>query len=174
MLDEKRIKEANTNIKQYLLDGLIKKEPFNQIVFDTLMKNHRESLSLVETIKTSNLWVIVISYYSMFYIANALLYKMGHKIGHRIAHKITADALIEFIRNKLKISLLEDYEEIKEEAFAGTKADELIKSFDNERSKRSTFQYETTEEIKKSKAETSLKRAKAFSMEIEKLIEKLS
>jgi len=28
----------------------------------------------------------------MYYIANAVLYKMGYKIGEKISHKITADA----------------------------------------------------------------------------------
>ena len=44
----------------------------------------------------------VISYYSMFYIANAVLFKIGYKIGEQTPHKITADALIVFVRNKLK------------------------------------------------------------------------
>jgi len=36
--------------------------------------------------------------------------------------------------------------------------------------KRSVFQYETTEEIKKAKAKTSLERAKRFAFEMEKLL----
>ncbi|MBI5881321.1 hypothetical protein HZB90_04280 [archaeon] len=176
MLDDERIREAKSNMKAYLADGLITKQPFRQIVFDTYMRNHQESLDLAEHVhknSLSNLWTIVISYYSMFYIANAVLYKKGFKVGTKLAHKITADALIELVRDKLKRSLLEDYENMKEEAMeiAGTKADEIISSFDREREKRSMFQYETTEEIKNSKAQTSFQRAKEFSLEMQKLLQ---
>ncbi len=41
---------------------------------------------------------------------------------------------------------------------------------DLERVKRSIFQYETTEEVKTAKAQTSLKRAEEFAKEIEKLL----
>jgi len=39
-----------------------------------------------------------------------------------------------------------------------------------ERIKRSIFQYESTDEIKTTKAETSLERAEKFSKEIEKML----
>lgn len=157
---------------------MLSKVGFRQIVFDTYMRNHGESLELAEHIRAnnlSNLWAVVISYYSMFYIANAVLCKLGYKVGTKQAHKVTADALIEFVRNKLKASLLEGYEESRNDALeiAGAKADEIIGSFDKERVKRSVFQYETTEEIKKTKAETSAKRAKEFSLEMHKLINEL-
>jgi len=89
-------------------------------------------------------------------IANAVIYKTGYKIGHKIAHKVTAEALIFYVRDKLKKSILEYYDEAKSEALelAGLKTDELIQSFDYERMKRSKFQYETTESIKRSKAKT--------------------
>ncbi len=178
MLDDERIKEAKSNMRSYLADSLITKEGFKQIVFDTYMRNHKESLQLAEHIHNnnlSNLWTIVTSYYSMFYIANAVIYKLGFKIGSKLAHKITSDALIEFVRKKLRESLIEDYENIKEEALeiARTKADEIIDSFDRERAKRSIFQYETTEAVKSNKARTSLQRAKEFSLEMHKLLEEL-
>ncbi|HLC80965.1 MAG TPA: hypothetical protein VJG31_04295 [Candidatus Nanoarchaeia archaeon] len=175
MLDETRIKEAKDNIKKYLADRLIGREAFKPIVFETLRRNHRDSLNLAEHVyhnNLSSLWTVVISYYSMFYLANAVLYRLGYKVGPRLAHKVTADGLIEFVRNKLRKSLLEDYEEIKEEALeiAGAKADTLIYSFDQERTKRSIFQYETTEEIKLGKAGVSFQRAKEFSLELNKLL----
>ena len=175
MLDDKKVKEAKANIKNYFFEKLITKGGFNQIIFDTYMRNHQEYLSLAEHVhhnNFSNLWTIVISYYSMFYIANAVIYKLGYKIGSNIAHKITADALIEFVRNKLKASLIEDYEKAKDEALeiAGTRADLMIDSFDKERVKRSAFQYETTEQIKSSKAQTSLQRAKEFSLGMYKVL----
>ena len=108
----------------------------------------------------------------MFYIANAVLYKNRYKVGSKSAHKITADALIVFVRDKLKKSLLEGFEEAKEEAMGiiGRKTDEIISSFDNELEKRSIFQYETTEEIKRAKAKTSLERANKFIFEMKKLL----
>ena len=51
-----------------------------------------------------------------------------------------------------------------------TLTDNLLENYDFERLKRSTFQYESTEEIKHNKAKTSLERAEQFSKEIEKMI----
>lgn len=179
MLDDKRIKEAKVNMKIFLADKLITKERFRQVVFDTYVRNHKESLQLAEHMHNgnlSNLWTIVTSYYSMFYIANAVVYKLGFKIGSKLAHKVTSDALIELVRDKLKDSLMEDYENIKEEALeiARVKADEVVDSFDRERVKRSIFQYETTEAVKISKAKTSLQRAKEFSLGMQKLLDELN
>lgn len=173
MLSEKRIKEAEHNIRSYLRDGLLKKEHFKEIVYRVLRKNAEESLSLAEFLaqnKKSDLWVIIISYYSMYYIANAVLYKLGYKIGEKISHKVTADALIVYTRKYLKDSLIQDYEEVQEQALAGIKADSLIESFDYERKKRSLIQYQTKEFEKHSKAKTSIQRAKEFAFEMEKLL----
>ncbi len=171
MLSDERIKEAENNVKTYLLDGLIKKEQFRNIVFETYLRNHRESLLVAKNIfnqSISNLWVVVISYYSMFYIANALLYKLGYKVSHKIAHKVTSDALITFVRNKLKNNLIEGYELASSEALI--LSDNILQNYDFEMTKRSIFQYESTEEIKTAKAKTSLERAEQFSKEIEKVI----
>jgi len=174
MLDEKRRKEAESNVKNYLKEGLIKKEAFNPLVFNVLVRNAEESrdvAGLLHSGNHSNLWTIVVSYYSMYYIANAALYKLGYKVGDKIPHKVTADALIIFVRNKIKDSLIEQYEEIKDEALAGIKADELIFSFDLERDKRGRIQYHTDEEVKRTKAATSIERAKVFFLEMKKLIQ---
>ncbi len=171
MLSNERIKEAQSCVKTYLSDGLIKKEQFRSIVFDTYLRNHRESLFVARKLldeKISHLWVVVISYYSMFYLANALLYKLGYKIGSKVAHKVTSDALIVFVRNKLKESLIEDYELANTEALG--LSDNLLQNYDLERLKRSIFQYESTEEIKAAKAQISLQRAEEFSKEIEKML----
>src|SRR3989344_189411 len=168
MLSDERIKEAERNIRSYLSDGMIKKERFREIVFKTYLRNHRESLLIARKLfneKSSNLWVIVISYYSMFYLANALLYKIGYKIGPKVAHKVTADALIVFVKNKLRDNLIEEYELASGEAL--TLSDNILQGYDLERMKRSVFQYESTEEIKASKAKTSLERAELFSKEVE-------
>ena len=107
----------------------------------------------------------------MFYLANACIYKLGYKIGDKIAHKLTSDSLIVLVKDKLANHYLEEYEQEKEQALAIS--ENIIENYDFERNKRSKFQYETTEEIKSSKANTSLQRAKEFALEIENLMENI-
>src|SRR3989338_10914306 len=154
---------------------MLKKATANTEVIGILLRNAMESLRVAEELHQKNLselWVIVCSYYAMYYYANAALLKFGYKIGEKIVHKVTSDALIVYVRNKLKESLLEEYEETKEEALnlAGIKADSLIESFEFEKNKRSLIQYRTIDIKKHSKAETSLQRAKLFIREMEKLL----
>ncbi|MDD5416608.1 MAG: hypothetical protein PHU12_01385 [Candidatus Aenigmarchaeota archaeon] len=175
MLSNDRIKEAENNVKSYLDEGLLKKTKMNKNIMDILIKNSMESLRVAEEINQKNLselWTIVCSYYAMYYYANAVLLKIGFKVGEKIVHKVTADAMLVYIRGKLKDSLIEEYEETKEEALnlAGIKADSLIESFEFERIKRGIIQYNTIEIEKHSKAKTSLQRAKEFIKEMEKLI----
>lgn len=176
MLDEERIKKAQSNMKKYMEDSLIwKTKIFKKEILATYKRNYKESLDVAKKLldeNLSNLWIIVTSYYSMYYVSNAALYQVGYKIGHKISHKITADALIVLIRDKLKKSLLEDYEESKEEALEliGRKTDSIISDFSRELDKRAIFQYQSTEKIKRAKAETSFERAKKFVFEMEKLL----
>lgn len=173
MLDEKRIKEAEKNVRDYLQSGMVKKHQFREEIITVLLDNANESIEIAEFLaenKKSDLWIIVTSYYSMFYMANAVLFTIGYKVGDKIPHKVTADALIVFVRNKLKKRLLEEYEEAQNEALAGIKADTLIDEFDKERAKRGILQYETSAVEKHTKAVTSLKRAKNFIFEMEKLL----
>lgn len=178
MLDEKRIKEAESNVRQYLEDMLLKKDE-NETAKLMYIENSDLSLETAEKLlKLENenyrpyLWVIVTSYYAMYYIANAVLLGLGYKIGDKISHKVTADSLIVFVRNKLKKELIEGYEEVRDDAqeLIASKVDTLIESFDFELGKRSRFQYRMEEEVKKGKAMTSLKRAKLFVFEMKKLI----
>ena len=169
-MDETRIKQAEKNIPIYLEDGLLSKVMVhNKNIQNIYERNSKESIEAAENIQ-SNLWVIVCSYYAMFYITNAVLYKLGYKTGQKVVHKVTSDCLIVYVRKKLQKNLLKEYEEAKQEALDITKADEIISSYDKELDKRSVFQYGTTEEIKKAKAETSLKRAKLFVAEMRKLL----
>ena len=173
MLDNKKSEE---NIRHYLNEGMIAKvKEIDKNVLNTLVKNSDESLETADFLSANNkslLWVIVCSYYSMYYIANAVLYKNGYKVGRKISHTITYHALVVFVKNKLEKKLLEDYAEAREEAeeIARTETQTLIKSFEDEKEKRSTLQYEMTETIKHSKAETSLKRAKHFTDALSKLL----
>lgn len=176
MLDTEQIKEAESNMRKYLEDGLIKKSFLDKQILDTYIKNSNESLEVAKLIadkKISNLWVIVNSYYAMYYAANAVFYKLGYKVGDKISHKITSDALVVLIRNKLKKYLLETYEDIKKDALSlvQSKTDEIILNFDYERDKRSRFQYNMSETIKESKAKTSLIRAKEFVNEMKNLLD---
>lgn len=162
-MDEKRLKIAENNFRRYLNEGLIKKEEFEDIIFDTYFNNALESLKVANELfenKTSSLWVIVSSYYSMFYIACAYIYKKGYKVGHEIVHQIVYDSLIILARHGLEKHFLEEYEEEKEKAMAST--ENLLDKYEFEKLKRSAFQYETTGDIKEAKAKTSLERAKNF------------
>jgi len=175
MLDKKRIEEAQANVRNYLNEGLISKESFNSLIYNILISNAKESIETADFLAKNNkssLWIIVSSYYSMFYIANAVLYKLGYKVGDKIPHKVTSDALIVYVRDKLKQSLIENYEEVKEEALllAKNRAEGLIDDFDRERDKRGFIQYKTTTPAKLSKAQTSLKRAGEFMFEMQKLL----
>lgn len=176
MLEADRIKEAQSNVKIYLIEGLLKKIKTHPEILRILIGNSKESLKVAEILYKndySDLWTIVCSYYSMYYIARAALYKNGYKVGEKISHKVTADALIAYIRNKLKDVLIKDYEAAKYEALdvIGLRTDEIIESFDFERIKRSRFQYKLTEAAKKNKAKTSLERARKFVFEMEKLLQ---
>lgn len=175
MIDKKRKEEAKKNFDQYLREGLIKKER-NESAFETYIQNSELSLKIAEKLMKDDLnpylWVIVCSYYSMFYMANAVLLSLGYKTSDKIVHKVTSDALIVLVLNRLKKELLEEYEKIRDDALeiASVKAEDLIKTYDFELNKRSKFQYEMSEKIKEFKAKTSLERAKEFVFEIKKLL----
>ncbi len=162
-MDEKRLKIAADNFRIYLRDGLIKRANFQEIIYQTYFNNAIESLKVAEETfknKTSSLWVIVASYYSMFYIACAYIYKKGYKTSHEIVHQVANEALIVLAKHDLENHFLEEYEEEKEKALLA--CENLLDNYEFEKLKRSQFQYETTGKIKESKAKTSLERAKSF------------
>ena len=175
MIDKERKKEAQQNFAHYLQNRLIKKEK-NDTAKAMYTKNADLSLNLAEECMNSSLkpyvWVVFISYYSMFYIANAVLLELGYKTGDKVVHKVTNDALIVLVMDKIKKGLLEEYENAKEDALeiASIKSDEIIEFYGLEMSKRSRFQYDMTESIQEQKANTSLKRARQFMLEMKKLL----
>ncbi len=179
MLDKDLLKEVENNFRIYLNEGMIKKiKNIDSNIVKILLRNAEESLDMAEMSnknKISPMWTIVCSYYSMFYVANCLLYVKGYKVGDKIAHKVTSDSLIYLMRDKLKKYFLEIYIESEEDAesFAQIKSDLLLENLNFERKKRSTYQYETLENIKISKSHTSLKRAKEFLFELRELINKI-
>ncbi|MBI2142231.1 hypothetical protein HYU15_01925 [Candidatus Woesearchaeota archaeon] len=177
MIDEKRKKEAQSNFRRYLQEGLLKKET-NELAKSKYLENANLSLktanALVQSPIKPHLWVVVTSYYSMFYIANAVLLQYGYKTQDKIAHKVTSDALIVLVLDKLKKELLEDYETVQRDALeiTGAKAESVIESYSLELDKRSRFQYNMLEQAKESKAQTSLKRALEFVFELKKLLKR--
>jgi uncharacterized protein (UPF0332 family) len=201
MIDKERINEAKRNVKQYVDDGLLKLGDKDAPRFvDFFMANAESSLrtaSILQEISDENalkealkvgmdfesyLWVIVSSYYAMFYAATAILAKQGIRTTGQIVHKVTADVLIHFFGSNEKLAkLLEQYEEAQAVGLElvgredlmkrmQKKADELIIAYEGERKKRSKFQYDIGVQAKKGYAQTSLERAKDFVFEIRKLV----
>ena len=171
-MDETRIKQAQNNFSKYLSEGKIKKiQKFENIIYETYIRNARESLNSANQLfenNTSSLWVVAISYYSMFYMACAYLYKLGYKPGHEIIHQVVNEALITKGRNSIKNHILENYANEKENAL--TIVDNHLTNYENEKTKRASFQYQTTEQIKKNKSKTSLTRAKEFNELIREIL----
>lgn len=174
MLDKERIYEANKNVKRYFQEGLLFQRDPDKNIINTFRINSEDSLKVANFVfreNLSSLWVIVTSYYSMYYIANAVLFNLGYKVGDRISHKVTSDALIVYVRDKLAKNLLEDFETAKKEAMnLNNLTDDIIESFDFERKKRSAFQYDMNTVVKRTKAGTSLKRTKRFNFEFINLL----
>lgn len=174
MLDPERIKIAESNFRKDLNEGLIKKAVPDQNLIDALHDNALESLSVADFLNKkdfSPLWVIVSSYYSMYYMAKAVLISIGFKVSGEVSHRVTGDALIVLVRNKLKKQLLEDLDEARNEFDEiDNLTDNIIELYDLEHKKRNDSQYVLGYDVKASKAGTSLVRAKQFVYELEKLI----
>jgi uncharacterized protein (UPF0332 family) len=179
MIDEKRKKEAKANFDRYLRENMLKKER-NETALFTYIKNAELSLDVAEKLMKDlelkpYLWVVVCSYYSMFYTANAVLLKLGYKTGEENVHKVTSDALVVLVLDKLKKGMIEDYESAMEDALeiANARSSEIIENYEREKIKRGRFQYNMDEQIKEQKAKTSLQRAKEFVFEIKKLMDRI-
>lgn len=125
MIEKERLEEAKRNVKIYIEDGLLKtgnKDAARFVDFfianadcslrtASILQEVSDENSLKETLKAgldfeSYLWVIVSSYYSMFYAATAILAKQGIRATGQIVHKVTADALIYFFASNAKLARL--------------------------------------------------------------------
>jgi len=186
-------KEIESNVNNYLKEGLFKKGKYSYLV-GFYIKTARKTLQTAEAlmqISENNelkkkfgllddfetyLWVVTTSYYSMFYILNALFSKYEIKLGDKIVHKVASDVFyLYFIKNKkIAKELFEIYEKSKSQAMDlmrySDQAEKLFQDLEYERGKRHRFQYDMTESIKKGYAQTSLKRATEFVNEIEMVI----
>ena len=192
MLEERKLKEAEKRVKQYVSDGIIsaKGKPEHMAFF---LKNADDSIDSAKALLEIStdpekqnflgftsfnglLWAVNASYYSMFYMARALLENEGTKIKTDLSvHAVTFDTLVShfYLTGKLQKGLLDDFVEAKEDAaelLGKQKADELIEEYFYEKKKRGTFTYEMGEILVKSKAKTSLERAQRFRREIKKII----
>jgi uncharacterized membrane protein (DUF106 family) len=116
-VDSKRVAEAKKQFDMFLQDELIVKEACNLNILKKYEENALESLVSANALFTENislLWTVVTSYYAMFYIASAYVYKRGYKAQHQIVHKVITEALIVLCRKDLTTSLLAAYEEEKD------------------------------------------------------------
>jgi uncharacterized protein (UPF0332 family) len=204
-MEQKRIEEADSNVRQYITDGLLKTReaetkklvPFFMdqaekslrtaaIIFELSTDTAAKDAMRLEKGFESHLWVIVTSYYSMFYAALALLARQGIRAGRYLVHKVVADALIHFfISNKRLAKMLETYEEVRDTSLEligreellkrlEKRADELVVAYEREREKRSKFQYDIGEMAKRGYAETSLQRARDFVSEVRRILSQSS
>jgi len=194
MLDEKKLKAAESRVKNYMRDGIIKPKSNPEHV-DFFLKNADDSIDSAKALFELSinpeahkslgfasfnglLWVVNAGYYSMFYMARALLENEGIKIKTDLSiHSVTFDAVIYYfyLTGKLQKEFLEDFIEAKEDAaelLGKQKADELMEEYFFEKIKRGTFTYDMGTVLVKSKAKTSLDRAQRFRREIKKIIDK--
>ena len=92
MVSPRVIKEAESNVKHYLAEGLLKKQS-NETAKNMYIENSDLSLETAHKLMILEdarykpyLWVIVSSYYAMYYIANAVLLNLGFKVGEKVSH----------------------------------------------------------------------------------------
>ena len=193
MLEDKKLKESGDRIKQYQNDGIVKKGKPEHVEF--FLKNADDSIDSAKALFELStdpvkqnflgftsfnglLWTVNASYYSMFYMARALLENEGIKIKTDLSiHAVTFDTIVSYfyLTGRLQRELLDDFVEAKEDAaelLGKQKADELIEEYFFEKRKRGAFTYEMGEILVQSKAKTSLERAQKFMRELKKIIMK--
>ena len=189
MIDEQRFKEIENRCKQYLAEGsIISKQKVEHV--DFFLKNADDSLQSARClfdISTKHdyegyddlsgfLWVINASYYSMFYMARALLESSGIRLKSDFSvHALTFDALVHyfFLTGKLQKELFEFFAAARNDAselLCQQRAEELIEGYFFEKRKRAAFTYEIGQHAIESKAGTSLQRAISFNKEIRRII----
>lgn len=193
MLGNKKLKEAESRVKHYLREGIIKTRGTKEDVHFFLVnaKNSLQSAKLLLEVSGSEelqertghlgfngyLWVINASYYSMFYMARALLDNAGIKLKSDFSiHTLTFDALVYYfyLTGKLQKRLIGIFVEAKEDAaelLGKETADELIVTYFYEKRKRGRLTYETGELAMQNKAKTSVERADKFNKELKRTIE---
>ena len=193
MLDDKQLEQLKKRVTSYVQEGVITKESTGKFVpfFITNAKNSLETARLVFTVSTKKelqaplgfsdfngfLWVINASYYSMFYMARALLENSKITLKPELSvHSVTFDALVYYfyLTGKLEKKLIDDFVDAEKEALVllgKEKAKTLIDDYLHEKGKRADFTYELGFVALQHKAETSLQRAIHFNEEMRKILE---
>ena len=194
MLDEKKINEIKKNAENLIKDGTLAKGGDGKEVkfFIDNSRNSFNSAKLLFEVSTNTqlknltgfqdfdgfLWVINSSYYSMFYMARALLESEGItvKTNESSIHFIVFNALVYYfhLTKKLEKGFIEEFRDAEiesSELLGKQKAKELVEDYFFEKEKRGRFTYEMGEIAIQGKAQTSLERAKKFNERIRKLLE---
>ncbi len=193
MLDNKQLEQIKKRVTSYIQERVITKESSGKFVpfFMTNAKNSLDTARLVFTVSTKKelqttvgfsnfngfLWVINASYYSMFYMARALLENSKITLKTDLSvHSVTFDAFVYYfyLTGKLEKRLIDDFADAEQEASAllgKEKAKALIDNYFYEKGKRADFTYELGFVALQHKAETSLQRATHFNEEMRKIIE---
>src|SRR3989344_542092 len=161
MLEDKKIEEAKKNAVKGINSGMIIKNKESKYV-DFFIKNAKDSLDSAKVLfdvsvneKTKNtfgmpnfngfLWVINSSYYSMFYLARALLESFGVKIKtDESVHFLVFNALVYYFYStgRLERHFVEDFGDAQEESseiLGKEKAKEMISNYSSEKEKRAKF-----------------------------------
>jgi len=192
VLEKKKLQEIESRVQKFIFDETIITKQRSEFV-DFFLVNAKKSLAsatLLYDVSTNKdmqsfvgyvdfdgfLWVVNASYYSMFFMARALLESQGIKLKSDVSiHALTFDALVYFfyLNGILEKRFIEDFVESLEDSssiLGKQKADLLIEDYFFEKRKRAVFTYETKEIVVKVKAKTSLERARRFNEELRKII----
>ena len=111
--------------------------------------------------------VISHAYYSIFYVAKAILLTKSISTSSPDIHRRTLEAFkAHFVDTGiLDVKLLEIYRKLV------VRADELLEIFRDEKQKRGDFTYKTIPQANREPAEDSIKNAKIFVANIKKVVE---
>ena len=200
MLDDKSLEEIKKNVALLRNEEEISKKENNKKLVDFYIENSLVSLNTAKLLDSvsndvsikkkfdfiddsfeAHLWIINTSYYSMFYMAGALLAKIGVKVKSSIGiHSKTFQAFVYYfyLSNKIAKQYVEEFKEAQEESqellgLMQKKAKELMVKYDFEMDKRAKFTYNIGLKAKEDKAKTSLNRAIEFYNECLRIMDKL-
>lgn len=188
MLDEKQRKKSEALIKQLISENkIVKAYPKTKSFFLEKAINSLQLSKRIYEISVDEddslegyMWVINTSYYAMFFAATSLLAHFNHKIDSDVGiHKLTYHALVYYFLlddNKLQKHFIEQYKESYDNAeqllqISEEKAIEMVEHFNFEHTKRTSFTYEVGKIAERNKANTSLKRAEEFLIEVRNIME---
>jgi uncharacterized protein (UPF0332 family) len=149
-----------------LAESYLKKAKSNLVTMEILSKaeEHKDVLAIPKDHSTDE-WVVIVAYYSMYMAALSLLAKLGFRSK---AHTATTAALEEFFVKKklLDKTHIENFDNIKMKK-------EEIDTLHDVRDRREIAQYSVTKKTTKELAEKTKKDARSFVDSVEEIFEKL-